>query len=607
MRQRPSTLQRQTDAFRAKVLAMESESTRLLSQTYADALTVLEPRILALSKQIEEARANGQEPGISWLFQQERYQELRRQLLTLMDQYGEATKLITTEAQKVIVRESLQHAGQTLLSVSGGSGEEIATLARGWASVPDESIINLVGAMQSGTPVDAVIQSYGVDAVQDVQQALTRGLALGDSAQMTTQVIRALGVTRARAESLVRTETMRAARSATAAAYEQSGVVTKLRWSASLSERTCGFCLSRHGKLFPLGTTMATHPACRCSWSPYLGKGLSDQWQSGESWLKEQPLTVQQDILGKLGAADFNAGNLQLADFERTGFDKDWGPTGYFGGVGHARQVATRDGRAPAQWATLDGRKAVSPAVPTRIAPPTFGSVEEAESWMKARFADGVRFESYDLAAVQTITNAVDEVAGQYGIRFQSIDGIPGKKRALNGAYIRDLRAPSNAPGTLYLNPAQTKSIKAAERHAAKVRQTFQSNLSAEITKYEAYVADPKRTQILLQNQMRLTQLKAYERWTVASSSPNPLRSLVLHESGHAVYYQHSLEESWIAQMASVAPEVKAGVSQYGASSSAELFAETFAAYHDNLPLPPEMSQAMKEVLNAAKRPVRAV
>lgn len=373
MPQRVSTLQRQTDAFRAKVLAMESESTRLLSQTYADALTVLEPRILALSKQIEEARANGQEPGISWLFQQERYQELRRQLLTLMDQYGEATKLITTEAQKVIVRESLQHAGQTLLSVSGGSGEEIATLARGWASVPDESIINLVGAMQSGTPLDATIQSYGVDAVQDVQQALTRGLALGDSAQMTTQVIRALGVTRARAESLVRTETLRAARSATMAAYEQSGVVTMVRWSAALSERTCGYCLSRHGKLFPLRTVMATHPNCRCSWSPY-NPAWTDPWQSGESWLKEQPLTVQQDILGKLGAADFNAGNLQLADFERTGFDKDWGPTGHFGGVEWARKQATKAGRAPSEWATAPPitrtRKVTKPKpAPKRTAP----------------------------------------------------------------------------------------------------------------------------------------------------------------------------------------------------------------------------------------------
>lgn len=351
MRQRRSTLQRQTDAFRQKVIAMEAESTRLLSATYADALKVLEPRIVALSGQIAAAQAAGETVNVSWLFQQERYQELRRQLITLMDQYSATTKVIATEAQKVIVRESLQHAGQTLLSVSGGSGEELATLARGWAAVPDSTIIEMVGTMQSGTPLDATIQSYGVDAVKDVQQALTRGLALGDSAQMTTRALRALGITRARAESLVRTETLRAARAATAAAYEQSGVVKMVKWSASLSASTCGFCLSRHGKLFPLGTVMATHSNCRCAWTP-SSPAWDEPWQSGESWLKEQPLTVQQDILGKLGAADFNAGNLQLADFEKTGFDKDWGPTGHFGGVEWARKQATKAGRAPKEWAT---------------------------------------------------------------------------------------------------------------------------------------------------------------------------------------------------------------------------------------------------------------
>lgn len=709
---------------------MESESTRLLSATYADALTVLEPRILALSEQIAAAQAAGETVNLSWLFQQERYQELRRQLLTLMDQYGEATKLITTEAQKVIVRESLQHAGQTLLSVSGGSGDEIATLARGWASVPDESIINLVGAMQSGTPLDATIQSYGVDAVQDVQQALTRGLALGDSAQMTTQVIRALGVTRARAESLTRTEIMRASRAATTAAYIQSGVVEKVRWSAALSSRTCGYCLSRHGKTYPLGTVMESHPNCfpagtlcsgpevvgssvrwyvgdlvdirfasgdhisvtpnhpiltphgwvaagllnegssvvrsslserelaavypdyqdgpalieqvaetlggnglvesisvptapedfhgdgfgsdvsviranrllgdgvnstisepslhdefrwrrmqlavfsglggflqslnrtalsahsvvgfcreclallgggfghpgihsfgavagcytsgnqalanagsadfvgtgqrlfglttqvpshhlihgkavtlstdhpdlanpgrfaflevsqqtsftqntnepggvgmeslssdlrtlagkigidrilevsvrsfrghvynletkdgyyiangiivhncRCSWSPYNPK-WSDDWQSGESWLKEQPLTVQQDILGKLGAADFNAGNLQLADFEKTGFDKDWGPTGHFGGVEWARKQATKAGRAPSEWAAAPPitrtRKVTKPKPdPKRTAP-----IPPANAPARGRSLEGEAFIEFQL------------------------------------------------------------------------------------------------------------------------------------------------------------------------------------------------------------------
>jgi len=354
---RRSTMQIQTDAFRARVLAMESTSTTLLSATYAEVLKNLEPRILAIAEQIAEARANGEEPNISWLFQQERYEELRRQVIELMDRYGQTAKVVTTEAQKVIVRESLVHAGQMLLPVSGGDGGEIAQLVRGWAAVPDDAIVQMVGALQDGSPLDQAIRSYADDAADDVQKALTRGLALGDSSLATAKIVEnALSITRARAESLVRTETLRAARAATMAAYEASGVVTKVRWSAALSERTCGFCLSRHGRLYPLGTVMASHPCCRCSWSPYNPK-WSDPWQSGEDWLKEQPLAVQETILGRLGAADFNAGNVRLSDFERTSFDKDWGPQGRFGGIGWARQKATKDGRQPDAWAEAPPRK----------------------------------------------------------------------------------------------------------------------------------------------------------------------------------------------------------------------------------------------------------
>lgn len=345
---RQSEMERQTEAFRRRVLAMEAQSTQLLSASYADVLTQLEPRILALSEQIAAAQAAGEPVGISWLFQQERYLELRKQVIALMNDYGQAAKVVTTATQRVIVREALFSAGEMLLPISGGDGSAIAELARGWASVPDESIVNLVGAMQESTPLGQTIAGYGQDAAAEVQKALVRGLALGDSAAVTARAVQqALGITRTRAELLTRTETMRAARAATMAAYQASGVVKMVRWSASLSARTCGYCLSRHGKLFPLGTTMVTHPACRCSWSPW-SPAWDEPWQSGESWLSEQSVKVQRQVLGVAGQEVWAAGHVSLDDFAKTGFDKDWGPTGHFGGLAYALQQAGRSGRIAA-------------------------------------------------------------------------------------------------------------------------------------------------------------------------------------------------------------------------------------------------------------------
>ena len=348
MRQsRRSTLQRQTDDFRERVLRMEAASTQILSAAYADVLAQLEPRILALAEQIAEAKANGEEVGISWLFQLERYQELRRQIIVLMDGYGLTTKMVTTEAQKVITRQALLSAGEMLLPVSGGSGGEIVTLARGWAAVPDATVVEMVGAMQQGTPVDAVIRSYGVDSVQQVNQALVRGMALGDSARQTAAVLRALGITRARAESLVRTETLRAARTATLAAYTQSGVVRGWRWSASLSARTCAACLAMSGRVFPLTQPPRMHINCRCSCSPVLiNEPNRAAYLTGAQWLAQQPVSVQQQVLGISGQQAYAAGDVELDDFVALHKSKDWGDSYVDGGIGFALKQASSGRKA---------------------------------------------------------------------------------------------------------------------------------------------------------------------------------------------------------------------------------------------------------------------
>lgn len=346
-----STLQREIDAFRARLLRMEAQASEVLSSAYSDVLTQLDKHIIDVSQMIADARAAGIEPSPSWLFQQARYQELRRQTVTLIDKYAAVTETVATSAQRAAVQASLQQVATQLAPVSGGS-DELAELVRGWASMPDAAIQQMVGALQANTPLGKVLSSYGKDAASQVNTALVRGLALGQGASQTARDVQsALGVTRARAEMLVRTETLRATRASMAAAYEQSGVVRQLRWSASLGPRTCGYCLSRHNKLFPLGTTMATHSGCRCSWSPALGPDLDEPGESGEAWLKRQPVATQENILGRQGAADFRAGNVKLEDFEQTSFDTEWGPQGQFGGIGHARKQVTKAGRAPDEWA----------------------------------------------------------------------------------------------------------------------------------------------------------------------------------------------------------------------------------------------------------------
>jgi len=221
---------------------------------------------------------------------------------------------------------------------------------------PDETIARLAGALQENTPLDRTIRSYAGDAAREVRNALVRGLALGDSADMTTRVIAALGVTRARAAALVRTEMLRASRGAAIAAYKESGVVAGWRWSASLSDRTCPACLSLSGEVFSLDTPMASHVNCRCAAVPWSPK-WHEPWQAGDDWLKGQDIETQETVLGVQGAADFRAGNLRLRDFRQLTRDAKWGDSYQPRGVEYARKAAGKAGRAPEQWADAPERK----------------------------------------------------------------------------------------------------------------------------------------------------------------------------------------------------------------------------------------------------------
>jgi SPP1 gp7 family putative phage head morphogenesis protein len=339
---RISDLQRETDAFRQRLINMDRQASQVLGAAYADTLKALQPRLDALESQIAARIASGEPFSQAWLFQQARYRELIRQTDVLIDQYGAATKAVTTAAQQAAVRGSFVEAGQMLLPISGGS-DELAQLVAGWASVPDSTIQRMVGALQESTPLGQLFAGYGDDAVKDVNRALIRGAALGLGARETARAVQsALNISRARSETIVRTETLRASNAALLAAFQASGVVSGWRWSASLSLRTCAACLSRHGKVYPLSKAMDRHVNCRCSMSPYLGNGDDVEWETGEKWLKRQPNAVQDNILGKEGGSLFRSGDVLLSDFERVTQSSVWGDSVGDGGVRWAKSQAEK-------------------------------------------------------------------------------------------------------------------------------------------------------------------------------------------------------------------------------------------------------------------------
>lgn len=68
---------------------------------------------------------------------------------------------------------------------------------------------------------------------------------------------------------------------------------TLWRWKARLDTRTCLFCLWMHGKTFPIGTQMDSHPNCRC-----VPVSPNRPYAMGEDWLAKRSEDALHRIMG---------------------------------------------------------------------------------------------------------------------------------------------------------------------------------------------------------------------------------------------------------------------------------------------------------------------
>ena len=322
-------IQNDVNDFRDRLIGLESAASIAMFETYSS----LE---LALFQQYDAfLSANGSKLEMgdpSSVFRNDRYFVMMNEVDRLMNAYASAVMQIMTASEMASVRASFAEGAQRITNRGGPS------LSAGFAGVPDSTVSNLVGALQQFTPVGQVLASYGPDVSRSIRDNLINGTGSGLSVDQIRRNIQqeTTTLTRNRAETLIRTEILRASRVSLQTVYEQSGVVQGWRWSADLSSRTCPVCLALNGRIFPLREPMHSHVKCRCSPTPYLGDDTDEEWESGDSWLQRQPRNVQVDILGEEGYQLFNSGSVQLQDFIKIIDDPVWGRSFVNGGINYA-------------------------------------------------------------------------------------------------------------------------------------------------------------------------------------------------------------------------------------------------------------------------------
>lgn len=113
--------------------------------------------------------------------------------------------------------------------------------------------------------------------VQGIVRILADGMQAGMNPKQVAKLIRErFNLTKRRAETIARTEMIRAHAEGQLIGFEKMGVTTlgvQAEWLATKDKKTCPHCKAMSGKVFTIDEArgkIPAHPNCRCAWVPNI-------------------------------------------------------------------------------------------------------------------------------------------------------------------------------------------------------------------------------------------------------------------------------------------------------------------------------------------------
>ena len=326
-----SELDRAAADFRNALLRRDDAALKRLMAAYRPAYTRMQARVAALTAQIATAQAAGETVRPSWLVEQGRLETLQRQIVAEWARFAAIAEQVITDTQRAAVEAASADAQQlTLAALDDASGGTLA-VEPNVTQLHPAAMQDLVGVLSDGSPLKTLLDQLGVQAAQNVGDALTHAIAVGQNPRKTARNIRhALSGDLHRALTIARTEHLRAYRTASLRNYqENSDILRGWLWRATSSRRTCPVCLAMDGTEHGLDDPFASHQCCRCCPVPLLRDRETPPRETGAEWFAKQDAATQRQMLGPGKHKLYAEGKLTLADLVGVKEDARWGRSRY--------------------------------------------------------------------------------------------------------------------------------------------------------------------------------------------------------------------------------------------------------------------------------------
>lgn len=150
------------------------------------------------------------------------------------------------------------------------ASRDLAGVWSGWG-VSSDVVAAISATTSPGAPVRYLLDRVALDAAGAASDALATGVALGHNPRrIARDMVRAAhNLSTARALTIARTETLRAARAAQhRSIVANRDAVDGWVWVSTRDARTCPVCWAMHGTRHAVDETMAAHVNCRCRMVP---------------------------------------------------------------------------------------------------------------------------------------------------------------------------------------------------------------------------------------------------------------------------------------------------------------------------------------------------
>lgn len=173
-----------------------------------------------------------------------------------------------------------------------------------------------------GSPLHTRLQMYGEyhaeQIANELKRILSSGIGARPGARAIAEIIRlvelAIANPLADALRLTRTALLYAQRESTRLNYiANSDVVTGWQWFASLDDRVCPVCATKHGTVYTLDETLNGHHNCRCVMIPIVGEPVIDE-NAGILWFESLSEAQQRSLLGIGKYEAWKSGKIKLPD-----------------------------------------------------------------------------------------------------------------------------------------------------------------------------------------------------------------------------------------------------------------------------------------------------